>query len=156
MDEKPEKPEQEERQKNKGHRENHSRRRHKQPRPVFLTYLCIFAFVFYGLISVSLFILIFFSGWIAGSDFQTRFLPDWVDSKQMIILVFAVASVLHLFSLIGTVKMWNRKKSGYLMFSISTLAIALFQLFTDRISIFTTAVYILFILLFGYYYRRFH
>jgi hypothetical protein len=29
-------------------------------------------------------------------------------------------------------------------------------LFTDRISIFTTAVYILFILLFGYYYRRFH
>jgi cation transport ATPase len=141
---------------NQGNRANHGRRRHKQPRPVLLTFLCIFSLVFYGLTSVLLFILMFFTGWIAESDFRNRFLPDWVDSKQMIILVFAVASVLHLFSLIGTVKMWNRRKSGYLMFSISTLAIALFQLFTDRISIFTTAVYILFILLFGYYYRRFH
>jgi cation transport ATPase len=142
--------------KNHSHNENHKRRRHKQPRPFFLTCICISAFVFYGLISFLLFILLFLSGWIARTDATKVFLPDWVESKLVIILVIAVAFLLHLTSLIGAVNMWYRRKAGYLMLSISSLAIALFQLFTDRISLFTTSVYICFILLFGFYYRRFH
>jgi cation transport ATPase len=155
MEEQKEQPEIQENQKDHGHRENHRRRKHKQPRPVILTCICISAFVFYGLISLFLFILMFLSGWIARSEARKVFLPDWVESKLVIVVVIIVAFLLHLTSLIGAVKMWYRRKSGYLMLSSSSFAIALFQLFTDRISIFTTAVYLCFVLLFGFYYRRF-
>jgi hypothetical protein len=143
-----------ERQKNKSLRKNRQELIHKKPRPVFLSVISIFAFVFYGMISILFLFALFSSGWI--SEVRNKYLPDGTESKQTIILITAAGFLLHLTSLIGSIYIWHRRKIGYLIFSISTLIIALFQLFSDRISIFTTAVYICFIVLFGIYYRRFH
>jgi len=126
----------------------------KIPRPVFLTMLCVFAYIFYGLISLLFLAALFSSGWI--SEVRNKYLPEGTESKQMIILIIAAGFLLHLISFIGSIKIWYCRKSGYLMLSISSLIIALLQLLSEKISIFTTAVYICFILLFGIYYRRFH
>jgi hypothetical protein len=141
-------------QKNSGSDVTQIYRKHKYPRPVFLSVLCLFSFVFYGLISIIFLIALFYSGWI--SEVISKYLPEGTESKGIILLIIASGFLLHLISLIGSIKMWNRRKSGYLMLSVSTLIIALFQLFSDRISILTTAVYIILIVLFGIYYRRFH
>ena len=134
--------------------ENPRHRKHKHPRPILLTVLCLFSFVFYGLISTFLLLAFFFSGWI--SEVRNSYLPDLTDSKGTIILIIITGLLLHMVSLFGSIKIWYSRKSGYLMLSISSLIIALYQLFSDRISVFTTAVYIILILLFGIYYRRFH
>jgi hypothetical protein len=134
--------------------ENPKHRKHKHQRPIFLTVLCLFSFVFYGMISTFLLLAFFFSGWI--SEVRNSYLPDRTESKGTIILIIIMGLLLHLVSFFGSIKMWYRRKSGYLMLSISTLIIALYQLFSDRISVFTTAVYIILIVLFGIYYRRFH
>jgi hypothetical protein len=138
----------------RGRHENHHKRKHKQPRPLFLSVLCIFVFVFYGLISLFFIVALFSSGWI--SEVRNKYLSEGTESKQTIILITAAGFLLHLISLIGSINIWFRRKYGYLMLSVSTLIIALFQLFSDRFSIFTTAVYIGPIILFGIYYRRFH
>jgi hypothetical protein len=134
--------------------ENLKRRKHKHPRPFLLTLLCLFSFVFYGLISIFLLLAFFFSGWI--SEVRNSYLPDRTESKGTIIFIIVTGLLLHLVALYGSINIWHRRKSGYLMLSISTLIIALYQLFSDKISVFTTAVYILLIVLFGIYYRRFH
>ncbi len=130
------------------------RRKHKQPRPVLLSVLCVFSFVFYGLISLIFLFALFYSGWI--SEVRNKYLIEGTESKDIILLITAFGFVLHLISLIGSIIIWYRRKSGYLMLSISTLIMVLFQLLSDRISILTTAVYIILIILFGIYYRRFH
>ena len=147
-------PEKIRRHKSSPHDVTHILRKHKQPRSVLLSALCIFSFVFYGLISLIFLFALFYSGWI--SEVRNKYLPEGQQSKEMIILITTCGFLLHLISLTGSIKMWYRRKSGYLMLSISTLIITLFQLFSDRISILTTAVYITLIILFGIYYRRFH
>ena len=142
-----------EKQESFSNKETHHKRMNKEPRPVFLTMISLFAFTFYGLISLFFLLAVFFSGWI--SEVRDKYLPEGAESKQTIILITATGFLLHLIALIGSINIWYRRKSGYLMLSISTLIIALFQLFSNRISLFTLAVYISFIVLFGIYYRRF-
>ena len=134
--------------------EDRPQQKHIHTRPFFLTLLCLVAFVFYGLLSGFFLSALFLSGWI--SEVRSKYLPESAESKSTIIIITVLGLILHLISLFGSINMWYRRKSGYLMLSVSTMIIALFQLFSDRISIFTTAVYILFIILFGIYYKRFH
>ena len=147
-------PEKNDRKKTPAFEEDRPRRKHKHARPFFLTLLCLVAFVFYGLLSGFFLSAMFLSGWIA--EVRSKYLPETAESKSTIIIITVLGLILHLISLFGSINMWYRRKSGYLMLSVSTMIIALFQLFSDRISIFTTAVYILFIILFGIYYKRFH
>jgi hypothetical protein len=154
MEEETDIPEKKEKKNHQGHRKNHHKRKHNQPRPAVLSLLCIFAFVFYGLISLFFLVALFSSGWI--SQVRNKYLPEGTESKQTIIFLTASGLLLHLVSFFGSVNIWHRRKSGYLMLSISTLIIALFELFSSRLSIFTTVVYICFIFLFGIYYKRFH
>jgi len=135
-------------------RKTRRRKKHKHPRPVLLTLLCLFSFVFYGLISVFFLLALFSSGWI--SEVRSKYLPEDTESRGMIILITVFGLLLHLVALAGSIYMWYRRKSGYLMLSISTLIIALYHLLSDSISIFITSVYILLIILFGIFYRRFH
>lgn len=130
------------------------RRKNKRSRPAFLTLLCLFSFVFYGLISLVFFLALFFSGWIA--DVRSKYLPEGTESKGIIILITLAGLLLHLVSLTGSIYMWYRRRSGYLMLSISTLIILLYQLLSSSISVLTTVVYFIFIILFGIFYRRFH
>jgi hypothetical protein len=154
MDEEHNNPEKGTRQKNQSHHEDRQEIDNKLPRPFFLSLVTVFAFVFYGLLSLFFLAALFFSGWI--TEVRNKYLTEGTESKQSIILIIAAGFLLHLVSFIGCIKIWFMRKSGFLMFSISTLMIALFQLFSNRISLFTTGVYICFILLFGFYYRRFH
>jgi hypothetical protein len=154
MEEEPDHPGKGDIQKSHGHPKVRQKHRHKQGRPVFLSVICIFAFVFYGLISLLFLFALFSSGWI--SEVRNKYLPEGTETKQMIILITAGGFLLHIISLFGSIYIWNRRKSGYLLLSVSSLIIALFQLFSDKISVFNTAVYIFIIVLFGIYYRRLH
>jgi len=154
MDEETDNPEKGTRQKNRSHHEDRQEIDNKLPRPFFLSLVCVFIFIFYGLISLFFLAALFSSGWI--TEVRNKYLPEGTESKQLIILIITAGLFLHLVSFIGCIKIWYMRKSGFLMFSISTLIIALFQIFSDRISLFTTGVYICFIILFGFYYRRFH
>ena len=135
-------------------RRSHHPRKNKHRRPVLLTMLCLFAFIFYGLLSVIFLLALFFSGWI--SEVRSKYLPDGTESTGVIILITSMGLLLHLVSLSGSIYMWYRRRTGYLMLSISTLILAFYQLLTDNISVFTTSVYFILIILFGIFYRRFH
>jgi len=124
----------------------------RESRPLFLSVICVFSFVFYGLITILFLLAFFYSGWIA--EVRNKYITDGNESKQMILLITAAGFLLHLVSLMGSIKIWHLKKTGYLMFSISSLVVAIFQLFSIKISFITTAIYISFIILFGIYYRR--
>jgi hypothetical protein len=154
MEEETDHPEKGTRQKNHSHQEEGQEIDNKVLRPFFLSLVSVFAFVFFGLISLFFLAALFSSGWI--TEVRNKYLTERTESKQMIILIIAGGFLLHLVSFIGCIKIWHMRKSGFLMFSISTLILALFQLFSDRISVFTTGVYICFIILFGFYYRKLH
>jgi hypothetical protein len=153
MEEETDNPEKRVMQKNHSHQEDRQEVDNKLQRPFFLSLICIFIIIFYGLISLLFLAALFSSGWI--TEVSNKYLTEGTESKQMIILIIAAGFLLHLVSFIGCIKIWYMRKSGFLMFSISSLIIALSQLFFVKISVFTIGVYICFILIFGFYYRRF-
>lgn len=133
--------------------EDRSRGELDHARPVLLTLLCLFSFVFYGLLSVIFLMAMFLSGWI--TRVRNIYLPESAESGSAIILVTSAGFLLHMVSLVGTIYMWNMKKTGFLMLAISSLIISLYQLLSGSMSVFTTTVYIVFIVLFGIFYRKF-
>ena len=124
----------------------------KSQRPVFLTLLSLFAFIFFGIFSILCLLALFNSGWIV--DVKDQYLPSGGSSKGMTIFIFATGSILHLTAFFGVLQIWQQKKRGYLIYSISALILAAYQLLSDQISILTTVVYISLIILFGIFYRR--
>ena len=125
----------------------------EKSRPVLLTVICLFAFVFYGIISLFLLISVFYSGWI--TDVVNKYAPQNIHSKAYILMLVLGGFVFHASSLMGVIKIWKMKKAGYYWFSLSSLTIALFQLFNHRIPASSTAVYIGLIVLFGLFYRKY-
>ncbi|MFZ4521162.1 MAG: hypothetical protein ACOYNC_05625 [Bacteroidales bacterium] len=123
-------------------------------RPVFVTVLCLFSFVFYGIT-----MLLFFSG-IIYSDLVTAAVDKYLSLKMYSIseirLIFAAGFILHLMGFAGTVLFWNLRKAGYYLLVFSSIIIAALQTLRADISVISTAVYILLILLFGVFYRRLH
>ena len=124
----------------------------KRSRPVLLTIICLFSFVFFGIISFLLLLSVFYSGWI--TEVVNKYTPDNIHSKAYIILMVLGGFLFHAGALTGVIKIWMLKKVGYYLFSMSTLVIALFQLFNHRVPASTTSVYIALIFLFGIFYRK--
>ena len=121
---------------------------------LLLRTLCIFSFVFFGIIALLCLVGLFQSGWIA--EVIGNYLPQKSYSHEKIILITTIGFILHAAAFFGLTKMWSGRKKGYIIFSIATLLITLIFLFSNKVSVLTTGVYISLVLVFGLFYRRFH
>jgi hypothetical protein len=123
-------------------------------RPVFLTALCLFSFVYFGLFTILFLLGLFYSGTV--TKVITQYLPADVPASSGIRLIFAGGFLLHLLGFIGSVLLWKLRKSGYYLIAGICLAVATFQTFRPDISVASTAVYILLVIFFGIFFRRLH
>ncbi len=117
-------------------------------RPFLLTVLCLFSFVFFGLISALFLLALFYSGSIA--DMVLRYAPEYSTKRVTVFFYILGGLILHSLSLTGTILIWKMKRLGYLLFGTSSLIISIYQLFATQISPLTTAIYIALILAFGF------
>ena len=124
----------------------------KLKRPFLLTVISLFSFVFFGFISILLLLAVLNSGWI--TEVVNKYTPENMESPTKMFAFVLVGFLLHATSFTGTVLLWMMKRKGYIIFAVSSLAIAAYQLFQTKISFITTAVYIILIILFGVFYKR--
>jgi hypothetical protein len=122
-------------------------------RPFLLTLLCLFAFVFYGITTLLFTVASLWSGTIADTVFQ--YAPEKSFSAFSVYAYLFAGLFFHAAGLYGTILIWRLKKKGFLFFGIASLIIAVYHLFATQISPLTTLFYIIFILLFGLFYRKF-
>ncbi|MEI7490405.1 MAG: hypothetical protein WCK92_03340 [Bacteroidota bacterium] len=97
-------------------------------RPNLLTILCILTFVNGGLTFISsLFIGAFFDQFVAiATDFSEKFkLPGLEMITGGRPMFFFVNAILYAFSVSGAVMMWNLKKNGFHVYTISQILLIL-------------------------------
>ena len=121
-------------------------------RPFLLTLFCLFSFIFFGLISLIFLAALFYSGSITWM--VMRYTPENATTRTGVFLYIFGGFLFHALSFTGTLLIWKLRRKGYLLFGISTLIIAAYHLFSARISPVTTAVYILLIVIFGFFLRK--
>ena len=71
-----------------------------------------------------------------------RYAPEKSVTRIAVLFYILGGLLLHSFSLAGTILIWKMRRVGYLIFGISSLIIAAYQLFATQISPLTTAFYI--------------
>jgi hypothetical protein len=124
----------------------------KKVRPLLLGIFCIFSFIFFGTLALLFLLSVFYSGWI--SDVIDQYTHDNY-TKMQILMITLGGLILHATAFTGVLQMWFLKKSGYWLFSISALIIAVYQLFHHTIPISYTLLYISLVILFGIFYKKF-
>ena len=125
-----------------------------KPRPVFLSVLCLFSFIYFALLSVLFFTCLFYSGTI--TRVRNLYVPDDVYTGARLLILFCAGFLLHGLAFAGSVFIWYSRKVGYFVLAPSCLIIATWQLFQPQISIGTTGVNIVLIVLFGFFFKRMH
>jgi len=126
----------------------------ERKRPLLLSLLCLFTWIYYGLLAIFLLLALCYSGWITGVIRQ--YIPEQNGSKGLMILLFSGLFMLHAAGFSGVILMWNLRRTGYYIFSVSTLLITLFHLFRPEISWLSTAVYVILVFLFSMLIRQMH
>ena len=124
----------------------------KAHRPMALTVICLFSFIFFGMISIIFLLALFYSGTV--TEVLLRYAPGNGITKTGLFFYAFFGFLLHGGSFTGCVFMWRMKKIGYILFSLSTLTIAIYQLFEAKLSPLTTAVYILLVIAFGIFLKK--
>jgi len=125
----------------------------KRNHPFFLTILCLFGWVYFFVFMVLFIAGFFFSGWV--TDAINLYAPVVQYSKTGVTLILGLFSVLFILAFSGIIVMWNMRRYGYYIFGISSLLLASLQLFHFRISFSGPFIFIVLLILFGLYYRRF-
>ena len=121
-------------------------------RPFLLTLFSLFSFVFFGLITVLFLFALLFSGSI--TDMVLRYAPENSPARTTVFFYILGGFLLHALSFTGNILIWRMKKKGYLLFGISSLLIAAYQLLATQISPLTTAFYVGLIIVFGLFYKK--
>jgi hypothetical protein len=121
-------------------------------RPLLLSVLCLFSFVFFGILSLVFLVSFFYSKWITG--ITNSYLPEAGQLRWGVIGITAAGFLLHAAAFTGSVQMWRMKRSGFYVFGIACLVISVYQIFRDEISIGITLLYIGLILLFGIFFKK--
>ena len=124
------------------------------PRPVFLTVLCLISLVYFALLSLFFIAGLSNATWITGV--MNQYLPAVDYTKTQTLLFFGTGLFLHGLAVTGVLLIWNLRKTGYYFLGISCLITAIYQLINPLAAITSTAIYIAFILLFGFFFRRLH
>jgi drug/metabolite transporter (DMT)-like permease len=121
-------------------------------RPLILTVLCLFSFIFFGLIALIFLMAMLYTGSIAGMVLQ--YMPENSLTRAGVFFFTFGGFLLHVLSFSGTILLWKMKRKGYILFGISTVLIAGYQLFSATISPLTTAVYVFLIFAFGFFLKK--
>ena len=123
-------------------------------RPVILSVLCLFSFIYFGLLSLLFLAGLFKAGWIAGV--MNQYLSTGAYTKTQTLLIFAAGFSLHGLAFAGIILILRLRIIGYYFLGLSSLVLATYQLTNPSTSITPTAFYIILILLFGIFYKRLH
>lgn len=98
-------------------------------RPGMLTTLCILTFIWSGLWTLLSLIGIFASGWLG--SVMDDYIPGMGGmGTGIFIVVFIVMFIIWGLSLLGAIKMFGLKKSGFIMYVIPNGLMALLQIFS--------------------------
>jgi len=121
-------------------------------RPLWLSALCIFSWIYYGCLAALFILALFYTGRITALIVQ--YVPDksWVPGE--VILLFLGGCLLHLIAFTGVIFIWKLRRTGYYLFTVPTLLIAVFHLLRPDISWISTALYIFLVILFGIFLRK--
>jgi len=119
---------------------------------LLLTLAGIVSLVYFGLLSILLLAGMIKSGWIAGVMNHYMAPHQYTGSGTM--FFFGSGCILHLLAFAGTVLLLRGRKAGYYMLATACLVIASIQLFNPSTAVSSTALYIFFILIFGFFFRR--
>lgn len=128
---------------------NETGKQHK--RPLLLSLLCFFAWIYYGILTLLFLLGLFYSEWI--SEVIHQYLPQEGNAAIPVYLLFLGLFLLHGTAFSGVILLWKLRPAGYIIFAVPSILIALFHLFRPDISWASTAVCAILIILFGLYYR---
>jgi hypothetical protein len=121
-------------------------------RPFILTLLCLFSFVFFGLMTIVFLFALFYSGSI--TDMVLRYSPENPSAGITVGVYIVGGFILHAIAFSGIILIWRLKKIGYWLFGIASLIIASYQLFATQISPLTTALDVILLIAIGIFYKR--
>ena len=133
---------------------NNSETLQARRRPVLLSVLCIFSFVYLGLLSLLFFTCIFYSGTI--TRVRNLYIPDHIYSHNQLLILFCAFFLLYMVAFAGSLLIWFARKAGYYLLAPACFILATFQAFQPQIATGTTGVNIALILLLGLFFRRLH
>ncbi len=88
------------------------------------------------------------------STVVNTYVPEDAFTPSQIFLLFLTGFILNAVAFAGVVLVWNMRRMGYYMLSLSCILIAVFQLTTPRASLTSTLAYIVVVFLFGLFFRR--
>jgi len=121
-------------------------------RPLLLSVLCLFSFVYFGILAVLFLLAAFYGTWI--TEIVNQYMPREGTTAWAIRMIFITGFLLHATAFSGTILLWNQRRIGYFLFAIPALIIAIYHLFKPEISWYSTAVNVLLIILFGIHFKR--
>lgn len=122
----------------------------KAKRPLFLTGICLFSFVYSGIMSVLMITAIFYSGTLTRIVEQYAEEGSFSDSP---LLIFSILGSLFAGVLTGTVFIWRMKKTGYYILGVSIIGITIFQLLSPQVNVIATFTDIGLLIFFGFFFR---
>ena len=121
-------------------------------RPVLLTVLCLFAFVYFAMLSMLFFTCIFYSGTI--TRVRNLYVPENAYSHNHLLVLFSSGFLFNLLAFGGALFIWSGKRTGFWLLAPSCLIISAWQALQPQISTGTTMVNIFLLLLFGLFFRK--
>jgi|WetSurMetagenome_2_1015567.scaffolds.fasta_scaffold242358_2 hypothetical protein len=122
----------------------------KPSRPLVLTALCLFSFVYSGILALLMITALFYSGTL------TRIVEKYASREAFLVspvLIFLFLALLFSGVFTGTLLIWRMKKTGYYVFGVSILAITIFQLLSPQINVVATLADVGLLILFGFFFR---
>ncbi len=121
-------------------------------RPLALSVLCVAAWVFFAVLTLLFVAGLWNARWI--TEVTNHYIPGERYTTTRFIFSFGGAALLHAIAFTGVILIWRLRRTGYTLFGISSLVISAWNLAQGTAGATQTALYILFIILFGLFYRR--
>lgn len=119
-------------------------------RPFFLTLVTVFTVIMYGLLA-----LLFLTGLVFVREFELimlEYAPETNLARSAMKLLLVAGFFLHGAAIGGLMLMWNLRPSGYLLFAISSLLLAISHLFRPDLSWIFPLFYTTMVVIFGFFY----
>jgi len=121
-------------------------------RPFFLSLLCLFSWICFGLLAVTYLFGLLYKSWV--TEVIGQYIPDTGWSGIRITIFFLTGFLLHLLAIAGTIFIWKLRRIGYPMLVASSILIAVSYLFGRDIAWGSIGFYLILPAVFALYYAR--
>lgn len=120
-------------------------------RPLFLSLLCISAFVYAGFFTILFLIGIINNAWL--TQILNDYLIDNEVNKSSMFFVIFIGLLLHIAIFWGTIKIWQLKRSGIYTYIISLFILIAYHYLIGIGNIYMTLFFLLFIIVITLHFR---